>query len=178
MKKISLDQAVALFQDGKQVNGTTFIGIDTVTVEKLTGGKNNPMQGLVQKTNLSSNVMVFQNKSQSAYGAKVQRHLEKCGKAASDFVLSPRTWGERIEGTPIITHKGTFYLEVIFIKSGAVSYTLEGTPIAKEDIEGIKVSTGGAQGGLEDSEKVIIRTYKFDSIVSFRLNNEAYIIEN
>ncbi len=155
------------------ISGNTFVGLDTLTVVKLTGGKGNVMQGKVQKANAGSQVQVFQNKTKSAYGSMVQRRLNKEGKEV-EFQLSPRTWGVRVEGTPILEHKGEFYLEVIFIKSGETSYLLDGKPIKKDLIQGLPVSKGGTQGGLED--KVIIRTYKIASLTRVTINKETYLV--
>lgn len=43
----------------KNVNGSSFVGIDTETDVTLLGGKNNPMQGRVTKKTTGSSVMVF-----------------------------------------------------------------------------------------------------------------------
>lgn len=153
------------------IQGTDFVGIDTETEVKLTGGKKNPMQGRVTKVTKGSNVMVFQNGG--GYGAMVQRRLEQEGKDPASFELSERRWGTRVQGGPFVEHKGSLYLEVIFLKAGEVSYLLDGQPIAKEDIEGLPASRGEAeQGGLEN--KVVIRTFKVDSIVAMRVNKQEF----
>ena len=92
----------------ENLSGNTFIGLTTETTPKLTGGKKNEMQGRVTKRTVS-NVSVFQNKTTNAYENKRK-------KADADFKLSPRTWGERVKGTPFVEHKGKDYLEVIFNK--------------------------------------------------------------
>lgn len=155
----------------RKLEGNTFIGLTTETTPKLTGGKKNPMQGEITKRVVSS-VQVFTNKNGSAYAAKVQRGLDSEGKGAT-FELSPRVWGERVEGTPFVTHKGTDYLEVIFNKAISTEYFHNGQPIAKDEIEGLPASKPeGKQGGLD--EKVIIRTYKLDSIKELRAYGEEY----
>jgi len=157
----------------EHVNGTTFIGIDTETDVKLKGGKKNPMQGRVTKRTVGSNVMVFQNKSKSGYGAMVKRRLEKEGKDPDSFELQPRKWGTRLEGVPFVEHKGQYYVEVIFLNAGKTVYLLDGMPIDKSEIEGLPDAPQEAeQGGLDD--KVIIRTYKADSIKSITINKKQY----
>jgi len=175
MQKISKDQLVKLFLNPavSGINGNTFVGLDTISIVKLTGGKKNPMQSSIEKCVAGSQVQVFQNKTKSAYGAMVQRRLNKEDKEIK-FELKPRTWGVRVEGTPIIEHKGEFYLEVIFIKSGNVSYLYNSKPIKKDLIEGLPVKKEGTQGGLED--KVIIRTYKIASLSRVTINKETYLI--
>lgn len=156
----------------ENVNGMTFIGLDTTTTPKLKGGKSNPHQGRVRKHMKGANVMVFQNKSVHGYDAMVKRRLEQEGKDPETFKLSPRTWGQRIAGTPFVEHNGQFYLEVIFLRSGEVTYTLDGQVTDPSDIEGLDIDKKeGHQGGL--SNKVIIRTFKVDSIDRVTINNET-----
>ncbi len=177
---ISQAEAIALFSDPSKVNGGTFVSIDCVTIPKLSGGKANPMQGNVRKFNIGSQVMVFQNKNGSSYEAKVKRHMASEGLDPDNFVLSPRTWGERIPNTPNIHHnkdgQDKYYLEVIFMKSGAVSYKLNGQAIDKSEVQGLDKKEESQQGGQE--KKVIIRTYGWDSIISFRLDKQSYIVTN
>ncbi len=159
-------------------HGNTFIGIDTLSNVKLKGGKGNEMQGRVTKKVEGSSCQIFQNKTKSGYGAMVQRRLDKEGKKV-EFKLQPRTWGTRIEGTPVIEHKGQHYLEVIFIKSGEVSYLLDGKPIDKNEVVGLPESSkGGLQGGLSEENKVIIRTYKLNSIYRLTMNGITYLIND
>ena len=157
-----------------RLNGSSFIGLDTETVPKLLGGKKNPMIGRVKKHIKGSNVQVFQNKLVNGYEAIVKRRLEQEGKAASDFQLGSRPWGVRLEGLPIVEHKGKFYLEVIFLSSGEVRYTIDGADIHKDGIIGLPdEKEEGEQGGL--SNKVVIRTFAFDSIKALRYGGEEYV---
>ena len=156
------------------MSGGTFASIDTITDVKLTGGKKNIQQGRVQKQVIGSRVQIFQNKSVNAYEAKVKRELAKEGQLTSNFKLSPRQWGERIKDVPYVEHKGNYYLEVIFIKSGEVTYLLDGAPIDKADVIGIPVVKASGQGGLKD--QVIIRTYACNSIVGIRVLGQSGIL--
>jgi hypothetical protein len=149
------------------MQGGTFASIDTITDVKLTGGKKNIQQGRVQKQVIASRVQVFQNKSTNAYEAKVKRELVKEDKLPSNFKLSPRQWGERVKDAPYVEHKGNYYLEVIFLKAGVVTYLLDGAPIDKADVQGIPVVKASGQGGLQD--QVIIRTYACNNITGIRV---------
>jgi len=156
------------------VNGSSFISLDTSTTPVLLGGKKNPMQGRVRKHNTGASIMVFQNKVKHGYAGMVARRLEKEGKDPALFKLSPRTWGTRMAGLPIVEHKGAQYLEVIYLKAGKVSYTLDGQAIDKADVEGLKVTPpSGKQGGLSD--KVIIRTFKVESISRLKVGGAVYL---
>lgn len=158
------------------INGATFVGLDTHTDVKLSGGKKNPMQGRVTKVMTGANVMSFQNKNFNAYEAMIRRRLDKEGKDPGAFELGSRAWGTRIPDMPIIEHfkdgVTKYYLEVIFVKAGEVTYLLDGAPIAKADIIGLIESGGGEQGGLDD--KVIIRSFAAESITELRIDGKVY----
>ena len=155
------------------VNGASFISMDTTTTPTLLGGKSNPMKGRVRKYNKGASIMVFQNKKTNAYDNMVKRRLLAEGKDPDLFKLSPRAWGTRLQGTPLVEHKGALYLEVIFLASGQTSYTLDGQPIDKADIQGLNDKpVEGKQGSLED--KVIIRTFKLDSITRLSIGEHSY----
>jgi len=166
-------QLIAAFQN---VSGASFVGIDTLTEVKLTGGKKNPQQGRITKRMVGAQVMVFQNKTINGYAAMIARRLAAEGKDAASFELGERAWGTRVPNMPIIEHfkdgATAYYLEVIFLKAGAVSYFQDGAPIAKSDIVGMADKEEGEQGGLEN--KVIIRSFKADSITEVRVDGKTF----
>lgn len=149
-----------------QLKGGTFVGMDTETPVALKGGKKNPQQGRVTKVMQGAQVMSFSNTNGSAYDAMVRRRLAEEGKDPETFELGARAWGERITGTPFVEHKGEHYLEVIFMKAGAVQYQLDGVAVDAAAIEGLPDRQEGAQGGLE--RKVVIRTFKLENVVALR----------
>lgn len=157
----------------KSLAGGTFVGMDTLTSVTLTGGKKNPQQGRVTKRMTGATVMCFSNTNGSAYDAMVKRRLEAEGKDPATFELSPRAWGTRIAGTPFVEHKGAYYLEVIFLRTGAVQYLLDGKEVDISEIEGLPEKREGEQGGLEN--KVVIRTFALDSIVALRADGKEWV---
>lgn len=166
MKHAILINAVSAFA------GASFIGIDTHTDVKLTGGKKNPQQGRVTKRMTGAVVQAFTNTNVNAYAAMVQRRLVKEGKPATDFVLSPRAWGVRVPNMPIVEHNGAYYFEAIFHKPGNSEYLLDGAVVPASSIQGLPARDEGEQGGLED--KVIIRTFKAESITELRINGQVF----
>lgn len=157
----------------ENMTGGTFVGMDTETEVTLTGGKKNPQQGRVTKVMTGATVMCFSNTRGSAYDAMVKRRLAAEGKDPDSFELGPRAWGQRIPGTAFVEHKGAHYLEVIFMRAGAVQYRLDGVPVDEAAIEGLpqkRDSTG--QGGLEN--QVAIRTFGLDSITALRANGKEW----
>jgi hypothetical protein len=160
-----------------KVKGTTFAGITTKTEVKLLGGKKNHMQGRVQKLTENANILVYSNSEKSGYAEMVKRRMLKEGKDPSEFKLKPRAWGVRIGNSPFIEHNDKHYFECIFVSPGKSTYFLDGKPIAKEEIEGLpqpkekdESVEDKSQGGIED--KVILRTFSLESIVSIKLKNE------
>jgi hypothetical protein len=158
------------------VKGSTFAGITTKTSVKLLGGKKNPMQNRVEKLTENSNVMIFSNCTKSGYEEMVKRRMIQENKDSSDFIVSNRAWGTRIGNSPFIEHNGKMYLECVFMKSGKSKYLLDGIEINRDDIEGMPVKKEpteayiNSQGGIED--KVIIRTFSIDSIVSMKMRGK------
>lgn len=159
------------------VNGASFVGLDTETVCELKGGKGNPFKGRVTKRMEGASVMVFQNKKSSSYANMVERRLIAEGKDPKSFQLQPRKWGNRIPETPFIEHfkdgKICYYLEVIFLKSGKVTYLVDGVPTDPSTIQGLETEREESkQGGLDN--KVIIRSFKLESITALRIDGTEY----
>lgn len=159
------------------VNGGSFVSIDTLTAVPLTGGKKNEMQGRVTKLTTGASVMVFQNKTTNAYENMVNRRLVAEGKDPASFVLGERAWGVRRKDSPFIDHNDTVYLEVIYLRAPKkVEYFLDGEPIDKKDVVGLKETEASdeSQGGLNN--KVIVRSYKADSIKAVRIDGEEFVL--
>lgn len=125
IKKVSRAELAARFKDEKTVNGTTFIGFSALTEMKLNetlGAKiPNPDFGKIFKVLTKQVAMIFSNKTTNAYENMVNRRLALEGKPA-DFKVSKRRWGQRIEGTPVVTHtdkEGQYneYLSTIYCES-------------------------------------------------------------
>jgi hypothetical protein len=170
MKYTSILNAVS------NVSGSSFVGINTLTTPKLIGGKSNPHQGRVQKRMIGASVMVFQNKNSNGYENMIKRRLRNEGKNPETFKLGERKWGTRVENMPIVKHikdgSEKNYLEVIFLKSGKIEYTLDGKLVDASEIQGSESREEGEQGGLDD--KVVIRTFDFDSITEMHIDGSVY----
>lgn len=158
------------------VNGASFIGLDTLTTPKLAGGKKNLQQGRVQKRMTGANVMSFQNKTTNGYENMVKRRLVAEGKNPDDFVLGERAWGQRVPNMPIVEHTKdgivNYYLEVIFLTSGDSEYLLDGVVVPATAIQGLPEASDSGQGGLDN--KVIVRTFAIDSITELRINGQVF----
>jgi hypothetical protein len=153
--------------------GGTFVGLDTLTKVPLKGGKKNIHQGRVTKHMTGATVMCFTNQKGSAYEAMVRRRLEQEGRDPN-FEVGPRAWGTRITGTPFVEHRGEYYLEVLFLKSGDISYLLDGLVVAKSAIQGLEspAVSENSQGGLEN--RVQIRSFSLESVLALRANGREW----
>ncbi len=177
---LTIERATDIFRN---VNGTSFIGLDSETIVPLRGGRRNPMKDRIAKRMNGASVMVFQNKTGSAYARMVERRLIAEGMDVA-WQVSPRKWGERIPETPLVQHEVDgelrHYLEVIFLKPGSVTWwQYEGAgrqgeclEITREDAYGYgyrdSVVKPESQGGLHN--KVIIRDYLLESILGLRID--------
>jgi hypothetical protein len=159
----------------QNVDGNTIVSIDTLTQPTMSGGQANPYKGRVFKVMIGANVIIFTNKRANGYENMVNRRLEKEGLDPNSFKVGPRAWGKRVDGTPFVEHNGETYLEVIFLKPGKPQYfcdMTEVTPAAAETM-GVKMDKQeGEQGGLKN--KVIIRTFKMDSITAITINGTKH----
>lgn len=161
------------------INGASFVGLDTRTEVKLTGGKSNPQQGRVTKRMIGATVMAFTNQNINAYKAMIERRLAAEGKSPTDFQLHERKWGTRLPNMPIVVHNkdgaDTYYLEVIFLKPGPSYYELDGVQVPTSSIIGLPAVKVDAQsqGGLDD--KVIIRDFKAESITALRIDGKEIV---
>ena len=159
-----------------EVNGATFISIDTLThvdVNKKVAGTDqpNPHAGCVTKRITGCNVIVFQNKETHGYSAMVRRRLEAEGKDPNDFQLSSARWGTRVPNLPVVQHNGEYYLEVIVLHPGKVEWLLNGEVVEKSSIHGLRTYQKPEQGGLKN--KVVLRRFAFSSIQTIRINNRT-----
>ena len=103
--------------------------------------------------------------------------LEAAGPAKHE--LQPRTWGERLQGTPFIRHKGNLYLEMRMQKDGPAktlvetSYFAEGKPVTKDELAPwIKAKK------VNDNDPIdfYYREYRTDHIVEVRSGGETYVV--
>lgn len=122
--------------------GALIIGFDSATIPDLKGGKKNPMQGRITKVMTGATAMLNRD-----YEKSRNNQLVAAGFKAT-FEVKPRRWGiYPMAGLPVITNidkKGDFniYLNTSVLRAGKVHYLLDGQPIDKNKIEGLKDSVG------------------------------------
>ncbi len=158
------------------VTGATPATIIAETVVKM-NKTGNPFYEKVIKRQKSNVFINFD------YAKSVNAKLVKEGKAA-DFVASPRKWGSKLPGTPIVFHaeKQKYYLETRFLgNEPKVEYFQINENGSRENTEKSlfeqflppsKPSSSEHQG-LE--EAVILRDFDIANIYSIAVSGKTYI---
>jgi hypothetical protein len=78
-----------------------------------------------------------------------------------NFKAFPRKWGQRIKGTPLVEHKGNFYLEMKVEKSHA-HYYIGTEPLESNLVIPFLRPLGKSRQGVE--KEIILRDYALESI--------------
>lgn len=118
-----------------------------------------------------------------SYANIVRNRQEKLageiGQDTPDWEPAPRQWGERIQGTPFVFHKGELYLETMVTRCLEVAYKLDGVFVDKADLEGYirERDTDNVGRQLLTEEKAVIwRDYKLCNIVQVTLDKRVYTV--
>ena len=134
----------------------------------------NPFIGRVRKVTLA-NVSIGFVYANSVNRARVKEGVEP------DFTPAPRKWGVRINGTPLVEHKGQYYLEVRWLRTMSSFLTLDREEVKDEEtLADIKSfiptkSSNAEHQGLED--EIILRDYKLESIRALIYGGETTLIQ-
>lgn len=145
-------------------------GARIVTIEAETPLRmrktNNPYVGAVKLSTV--NCVVNCNYSNSVNNQCAREDID------TEFESAPRQWGQRIQGTPFVEHKGEFYLETKVERSlGETKIVHNGKELSWEDVQEFlpKKNEGARQ---PNEKKVIWRDYKVSSIKSVTVNGTTY----
>lgn len=94
------------------------------------------------------------------------------------FVPLPRSWGERIEGTPFIKHKDKLHSIELKVERSVEHhwYDSAGNEVPEDQVKPFypKKSESSRQGV---DKKIRLRDYKIDNIHTIRMNGEEYSIK-
>lgn len=144
-----------------KVRGCTFAALDAET---------SPSPG-VRKTTTNEQVLLFSMRSGSGYENMVKRRLAELGRDPDTFSVGDLPWGRRIDNTPCIAHAGNIYVQMVVIKPG-MSECFVGNHSVNCAAFGKKMQSGYGQG-LPDDRRVVVHTYKLESIVRLTLLGET-----
>lgn len=168
MSEIKFVTQTELTEILKEVNHAmpaTFIASTNVDMPKT----NNEYYDRITKLQKSNVFIKFD------YANAVNKQRIKEGKEA-DFVPKARKWGVHVGNSPLIEHKGEYYLEARYLHNEPkVEYLLDGkTPIEKDMfiqyLKEDKVST------TQDLEKeIVMRTIKMVNIREITISGTRYV---
>jgi hypothetical protein len=165
MKTITKQELLEIVAKQK---GTTFISIETETEQKLLGGKNCPLKGLIKRSKVNGAIGIHY--TNSVNNQRIREEKE------ADFVAQPRTWGIRLEGTPLVQHKDNYYLEVKVQSTQKPDYFFNGKRIDSEEVKPYLPQNKTRQ---DLNKEVILRDYNISSIKRIKIDgNEYSILDN
>ena len=92
------------------------------------------------------------------------------------FEAEKRTWGTRIPGTPLVEHKGQYYLSCKVNGARRRFERLDGTPVADTEIAPFlqERADNSERQGVES--EVIVADYKLSAIKHISINGEQFAI--
>ena len=152
-----------------QLRTAAIATITTVTDAPMNKG-NNPFYGRVKKQTVINVMLNF------IYANSVNNQREKEGNE-QEFIPHARKWGERIQGTTLVQHKGSIYVEYKANgKPQSIEYFVDGTKVSKELISLYltKSNSNTEHQGIE--KEVILRDVNINNIKAIKINKEEYII--
>lgn len=148
-----------------EIKGCTFASLDAETM---------PSKG-IRKMTVGASVILFTNRTEeSGYANMVKRRLEAAGKDPASFVLSDLPWGTKITGSPLVFHKGKYYLQCVLLNPGRIT-----TFIGSREVSSDILSKDGKETNqpLPKGKEVIVHTYGLLSISAIRLLGEEIVAE-
>lgn len=171
MRTINVFQLETLLRN---VRGSTAVSLIARTDPRMRKGKKpdlNPWFGLVAKVSHVNGLIGFKYQN----SVNNQRAREGHGE---EFEALPRTWGERIAGTPLVKHNDTFYLEIKCEKSIRSEFRHVDTneKIDRETLQPWLPKRRESQRQQVERE-IILRDYKLTSIVELRMHREIYVLD-
>ena len=111
------------------------------------------------------------------YQATVQVRQVACAGVEPDFQAEKPTWGQRINGSALIEHKGKHYVEVFVEESIFPSYRYAGGELKASQVTPYLYSKGSATqdaAGLEKRDQVKVARYSLESLREVTINGITY----
>ena len=153
--------------------GISLAGLETITDAraKKTG---NPFKDktVLKQSRFTANIG-------GRYHNWLKNQAKREGLENVEFVIKPRTWGTKIEGTSLIYYDkfDKFYLEVLVKEVFETIYTdIDGNVLTREQVKPFlpKKSESKTQAPLK--KKVYLRDYTLANIKKFAFGTKVYLI--
>jgi len=163
--------------------GATAITIVSTTEPKFRKSSDNPFLGVCHKRSLVNGLMNWR------YGNAVNNQRMREGQPVNEagavefFKPKPRQWGQRLirqDGTitPLVEHKGRYYLELKVQRSLGHEYQCPDGPKSDEEIHPWLIQRGPEGARQQVDNPVILRDYALDSINEIAMHGEIFAIVN
>ncbi len=155
------------------LHGATMVALIAETTPDLISPKKVEKEvGIIRKRSHINGVIGF------IYGNSVNnQRAREADTSFEEFIPEPRKWGERLTGTPLVTHKGKTYVEVKIQKVSQTEYTLNGVVVDKYVVEPY-IRQKREEGKRQEVENpVILRDYAIPTIRQVRMGGEILDIE-
>jgi|TARA_R110000824_G_scaffold59601_7_gene159917 hypothetical protein len=115
------------------------------------------------------------------YASRLDRAAKREGKQI-EFEVQSRMWGERINGTCLVEHKGALYVEAAPLRVMSTEYVSEyGVKIDPESISDLiehKANQKAKSSTQEElTNEVFVRDYKLDNIETLAANGYSLTVE-
>lgn len=173
MKKLNIGQLETLLRNQR---GTTAVALvaETVPTMRKTG---NPLAGNLVKLSRVSGMIGFRYANSVNNQRLREETPELADGAIEQFEALPRTWGTRIEGTPLVEHKGRLYLEVKVERMLERQFRrIDTGEIVPDELVAPYLPERRESARQQVAKEVVLRDYKLDSIVQLSLRGEQYEI--
>lgn len=161
--------------------GTFGVCMVSITAPTLSGGKKCPYLGRILKVTYTKNAILG-----ISYEGAIKGAEQRSGIEVGTFQASKLPWGEWTDYPYVIEHKETKYLRLFQNKATKLSshIYLDGELIekgsAKYDeilpyLPKKSVSVKQEEAGIDEEERVVPLTYKFDSVCYLAQSGRGYI---
>jgi hypothetical protein len=162
--KILVEQLVEMLVKNK---GAKIVTLYTETQPKMKK-TNNPYLGVIKKSRI--NGVVNFNYENSVNRQRVRED------STPDFKAEERKWGKRINGTPVVEHKGKYYLEVKVERTLDTKYELNNEEVSYESLKPFFYERSTGRQELE--KEVILRDFSLDNLKALKYNGQMYEVVN
>lgn len=161
----------------RSINRTRIVSLSTETVPQMRK-TDNPFVGRIVKQSYVSGIIGFRYE-RAVNGRRLKEaepQTQADIEAVPEFEALPRSWGQHVEGTPLVEHKGTLYVEVAVQRSLAHQYIIDGLEASADELEQLKAflpeKTEGARQELD--KPIVVRDYKLESVRQLVMDGLTY----
>lgn len=152
-----------------RVKGSVIATITAIT-EPAMKKTNNPFINRVQKRTVQNVMLNF------TYENSVNSQREKEGNE-EEFIAHPRKWGQRIQGTPIVDHKGKMYLETKPNgKAQSTEWFLDGQPTNLAIFQHFLTIPNSNKEHQGVEKEIKVRDFAFINIAEVKMQGKHYIV--